>query len=133
MEQYVTMEVFDKLSKSKIVEECPNPRVKYCEGIRYNIVDGIEITVKKMDKDEIEWSIKRDGDFVIMSSSNGFFPTDLIAGIANKVYNENTELSKHTGYVRSYNTGTASACFKVEKYANAVAILRNVGYNVVEL
>ena len=127
------MEVFNKLSKSKIIDEYPNPRVKYCEGIRYNIIDGIEITVKKMDKDEIEWSIKRDGDFVIMSSSDGFFPVDLIAGITNRVYNENTELSQHTGYVRSYNIGTTSACFKAEKYDNAVAILRNVGYNVVEL
>ena len=130
---YVTMAVFNELSAGKRVEEFPNPRVKGCNGVHYHIIDGVEITVKKMNKDEIEWYIKRDGDFVIMSSSDRFFPTDLIAGVVNRIYNENTELSQHTGYVKSCNTGTSSNCFKVEKYNNAVAILRNVGYNVVEL
>ena len=131
--KYVTMSVFDKLSAGKRVDEFPNPRVKGLDGVSYHIIDGVEITVKRMSKDEVEWYIKRDGDFVIMSSSDRFFPTDLVAGVANKIYNENAELSQHTGYIRSCNTGSASNCFKAEKHANAVAILRNVGYNVVEL
>ena len=83
--KYVTMSVFDKLSAGKSVEEFPNPRVKGCDGVRYHIIDGVEITVKRMSKDEVEWYIKRDGNFVIMSSSDRFFPTDLVAGVANKI------------------------------------------------
>lgn len=133
MAEYVTMAMFEKLSAHKRVENMPNPRCKVCNNVHYNIIDGINISVKKMNADEIDWHIKRDGDYYIMTSSCGFFPTDLVAGVVNRTYNENTELSQHTGYVKSYNTGSSSNCFKAERCANAIAILRKVGFNVMEV
>lgn len=132
MEFYVKEEdLHKKFPANSKVTFFPNPRIIEVNGQRYNIIrEGDTMTVTVLTEAEVDWYVRRNGKYIRITSSNGFFPTDLVAGIKGMKYSENTELSRLTGWVTSYNTGSGSACFKFENYNNALSILKAIGFEI---
>lgn len=75
--------------------------------------------------------LRKQGNYVKIVSSTGFFPFDLVAGVKNGKYSADTELSQQTGWVNSYNTDSASSIFEYGKHTEALAILKAAGFKVV--
>ena len=133
MEFYVKEEdLHKKFPANSNVTFFPNPRVIEVNGLRYNIIRGDDtMTVTPLTQAEIDWHVRKQGNFVKIVSSTGFFPHDLVAGIKGIKYSEDTELSQQTGWVNSYNTGSASCIFEYGKHTKALAILKAVGFKAV--
>lgn len=118
---YVTQKKFDELIT---VEKFPNPKVKIAkvgnEKKRVCVAGIIEIYPIGS---SFDWHNVPQNCW-IGTAKDGHFPTDLIAGVENRIYSEKTPLSKLTGYKYSTNLGTASDAF-INKDAVASILQKN--------
>jgi len=120
----------------KIIKSYPNP-VFYAielngELCRLHIRDkeGKIVYFKKLDEIESAWYCPQiKSDKIIMLSCE-WFPKELIAGVLNGRYDVNTDLSRATGWVQSFNTGSNSECFRESKVHEAIYILEKNGFEL---
>lgn len=138
---YTTLRKFNKISKGKKVIEFPNPLVKEIDGIRYNIVPkDIVCKAELMKPESYEWYlgmsydqykelIKKEFDdddprVYVLSVSTGFFPTELVAGVKDRVFSSYTALSKKTGYINRAFLGSAGNAFRASCIQATLKILK---------
>jgi len=119
--------------KMKGVKEYPNPYIKECGNVRYQIIpDGESFTTKVLTEEEKEWFAfpPTDEEVVMLSVSVlGWFPTELIAGTDNGRFSMYTTLSEKTGWVSAKGTlGSRSALFLKSKVNKAIEILNGYGF-----
>lgn len=113
---YLEPEIYDKI---ETVESFPNPDVKIgiFGGDRCRLYKTCVMKVETMTADRTKWFVgDKQGDFVMVTASNGHFPTNIVCGTQNGMYNATTELAKLSGYVQSFGTGTGSQCFLEERF-----------------
>lgn len=88
--------------------------------------DEIAISIKKMIDSDCQWHNVPSGSYHVKCENYGWFPTQLIAGTIKGYFSQNTELSKHTGYLESTNLGTAGDAFA--HIHNLIPLLESKGY-----
>lgn len=131
---YLSESEYAEISKKmKGVKEYPNPYIKECGNVRYQIIpDGETFTANVLTEDEKAWFAfsPTDEEVVMLSISIlGWFPTELIAGTDNGRFSMNTTLSEKTGWVSAKGTlGSRSALFLKSKVNVAIDILNEYGF-----
>lgn len=135
-----------ELSKYKILEHYPNPICKRAltksgEEVRLNIIDDNVIEIGDMTESEVHWHIgKRDEQFIMATYKVGWFPTEIVAGVEpfyvcgefRGRFTSNHELSQHTGWVQSYNTGSANDVFLKSQKENLIKRLESFRFKVID-
>lgn len=111
MTVYLPDDKFNEI-KPKAITTYPNPNiiVAVMDGRNRKIVRTSIISVMKPNPDVCKWHNIPYGSYV-GTSSCGFFPKDLIAGVILGRYSMKSELSKKTGWIESRNLGTAAEAF----------------------
>lgn len=99
--KYVTERQFARIAKTaKNIINYPNPICKDVDGVFYNIVPkGTQAVVSKLAKKEYDWYLRKkfDEDVVCISVGGyGWFPTELVCGVAGRTFSSETELAQKT-------------------------------------
>lgn len=136
---YTTPAKFAKISKGKNVKNHPNPWFKDIEGKRYHIINpDMEYQIELLDQKNYLWylgmtyesytrhlkEILDDDDPRVYVLTCDWFPTELVAGIVNGRFCNTSELSKKTGWIRTFN----SDYFRASKVKEAIRILNKHGF-----
>jgi hypothetical protein len=131
---YLTQEAFES-SRYHVVKSYPNPNIKavLMNGKKFmvNIITPDQkVTVSNLTKQEQEWYGARNHDVVMVTVENGYFPTELLAGVIDGRYSENHYISRRYGWINSMSTGTGSGLILKSKIDDCVQFLKSVGYEV---
>lgn len=133
---YLSESEFAEISKKmKGVKSYPNPYIKECGNVRYQIIpDGEEIAVRTLTDAERDWfapNNKSQEVVIAFVSILCWFPIDLIAGVENGRYSQNTTLSEKTGWLSSSSAlGSQSVLFLKDKVDAALGILKEHGFKI---
>jgi hypothetical protein len=118
----------------KIVREFPNPvffDVEYKNSLyRLHLItdDNNKIFIKKLNESERAWYCPQIKTDEIVMLSGEWFPKELIAGVINGRYDASSYLSRATGWVQSFNTGSNAECFRSSRVIEAIYILEKNGF-----
>jgi len=124
-----------QIKKHKIIKHFPNKQIKTCidkNGKEYTlhiIYPCDTIKIKSLNSSEVQWFTGKPDLKVTMVTLN-WIPKELIAGIIDGKYSQNTELSLKTGYISSCNTGSNSVCVLTEKLQYCLSILIKAGFKM---
>ena len=125
---------FIAFAKNKCVKNFPNRFIKEVNGERVNIIPFDEIIIAKLitDADELKWyGILEHEAYMLQCTKLNHFPTELIAGVKNKQFSQDTELSNKSGWLKANGaTGTFTEFIKATKINEAITILQNNGFTV---
>lgn len=133
---YLSESEFAEISKKmEGVKSYPNPYIKESGNVRYQIIpDGEEIAVRTLTDAERDWFAPNNkGQEVVIAfvSILCWFPIDLIAGVENGRYSQNTTLSEKTGWLSSSSAlGSQSVLFLKDKVDAALGILKEHGFKI---
>ncbi len=94
-----------------------------------------KITIEVLDKNHYMWFLNRNhdklGDVYIATESRGWFPTELVAGVKERCFSEDTSLSRNTGWLNGNGCrGSMTAFFRADRIKEAIKVLKNNGYQV---
>lgn len=126
-----------EVKKHKIIEHYPNNQFKKCidkKGNEYRlhiIYPNDKLQITKLSESEIEWYCPSHKGSNITSITCNWFPRELVAGVINHRYVEQSELSKLTGWLStSANTGSNMDCFLTSNVNKAIEILVKNGFEI---
>lgn len=137
-ELYVTERQFARIAKgAKNIVNYPNPIVKVADGVRYNIVKkGTKAEISKLpEKDKYWYLCKPISEEVVRIEVKGWFPTELVCGVARRTFSSETKLAQKTGCLTSYMTGTSGSAnmfFLASKVDEAIKILKKNHFEIVD-
>lgn len=133
--KFVTPKTFSKIAKGKKVVDYPNELIKDVAGVRYQIVNpDMKYEITELRKESYAWylgmtyedyasTLKEmfgDDDARVFVLKCEWFPTELVAGIKNGRYSNVSELSRKTGWIRSFGN---VELFRASCIEEAIAIL----------
>lgn len=138
--KYITPEGFAKISEGKAVKHYPNKWIKEMDDVCYHIINPeMKYHIAEVAKKDYPWyvgmtyesyaSYIRDRfgetDARIFELKCDWFPTDLIAGVKNGRFDNNTSLSLKTGWLKTFCNVDL---FRAEKLPVAIKILNKHGF-----
>lgn len=138
--RYVSPKKFSKVSKGKKVVDYPNEWIKDVNGTRHHIINpDMEYKISVLEKKSYPWYLGMtyeeyakatkemfgDEDARVFVLECDWFPTELVAGIANGRYSNTSSLSRKTGWLRSFGV---IELFRAEKVEEAISILNKYGF-----
>lgn len=133
--KYVTPTAFIKASTGKKVVDYPNPWIKDVDGVRYHIVNTeMEYKISELEKKSYPWylgmtyesyvshvkDIFGDTDARVFVLECEWFPTELVAGVKGGRFSNVSDLSRKTGWIRSFGS---IELFRASCIEEAIAIL----------
>lgn len=94
-----------------------------------------KITIEALDKNQYMWFLNRThdkiGDVYMAIDSKGWFPTELVAGVKERCFSEDTSLSRNTGWLKGNGCrGSMTEFFRADRINEAIKVLKNNGYKV---
>jgi hypothetical protein len=122
------------LAGLKVINTFPNPifyDVEYNnEKCRLHLItdENNKVFIRTLTDEERAWYCPQIKSEEIIMLSCEWFPKELIAGVYNGRYDINTDLSRATGWVQSFNTGSSSECFRASRVYEAIYILEKNGF-----
>ena len=131
---YIKEEKFAEYAKGKAIKNYPNPYVKEVDGEMVNIIPkGEAVVFKKMSREDTLFYIGKVEGAVYEGTVaiGGWFPTELVCGVTNGRFSQETELAKKTGWLNTLGTfGSRNDAFREEGVKEAARLLEEAGYKV---